>query len=221
MTQRTTHPLVSAYLEELDRLLAGIDPGDRAEVLTGVREHLDSALDGRGQVGDDDVREALAELGPPQAVAEEAYAGRPTPAPTAPPRVAAMRRPWVPVVVALLTAVGLLVVLLVPSAAAGVVSSTSVDSSGVVVETAELSGSPLLTRRASARAATAAAARPTGEPAAWPAVRPRRALSGGGVEELEHVLVLLAGGARHAELAGPVAGRVGVEWPGLRDLRRL
>lgn len=143
MTQHTTHPLVSAYLEELDRLLAGIDPGDRAEVLTGVREHLDSALDGRGEVGDDDVREALAELGPPQAVADEAYAGRPAHAPTSPRRVAAMSRPWVPVVVALLTAVGLLVVLLVAGAASGVVSSTSVDSSGVVVETAELSGSPL------------------------------------------------------------------------------
>ena len=30
----------------LDRLLAGIDPGDRAEVMSGVREHLDTALPG-------------------------------------------------------------------------------------------------------------------------------------------------------------------------------
>lgn len=34
----TTHPLVTAYLDELDRLLAGIDPGDRAEVVSGVRD---------------------------------------------------------------------------------------------------------------------------------------------------------------------------------------
>jgi uncharacterized membrane protein len=144
MTQHTTHPLVSAYLEELDRLLAGIDPGDRAEVLSGVREHLDSALDGRGQVGDDDVREVLAELGPPQAVADEAYAGRPVHAPRALQRVGALSRSWVPVVVALLTSVGLLLVVLVAGTAASVVSSTSANSSGVVVETAELSGSPLM-----------------------------------------------------------------------------
>ena len=61
----------------LNRLLAGIDPGDRAEVMSGVREHLDTALPGSDPVTDDDVRAALAELGPPHAVADEAYAGRP------------------------------------------------------------------------------------------------------------------------------------------------
>lgn len=141
MTQHTTHPLVAAYLEELERLLAGIDPGDRAEVMSGVREHLDSALGAHGPVGDDDVREALLELGPPQAVADEAYAGRPAYAPTSPPRVGALSRSWVPVVVAIVTAVGLLLVILVAGTAGGVSSSTSMDSSGRVVETSELSGS--------------------------------------------------------------------------------
>ena len=73
----TTHPLVASYLEDLDQLLAGIDPGDRAEVMAGVREHLDTALPGSDPVTDDDVRAALTELGPPHAVADEAYAGRP------------------------------------------------------------------------------------------------------------------------------------------------
>lgn len=148
MSQSTTHPLAAAYLEELDRLLAGIDPGERAEVMSGVREHLEGALATHDPVDEDAVREALAELGPPQAVADEAYAGRPAYAPSSPPRVGAMSRPWVPVVVAILTAVGLLLVVLVAGTAGGVTSSTSMDSSGHVVETSELSGalpwSPLL-----------------------------------------------------------------------------
>jgi uncharacterized membrane protein len=145
MSQSTTHPLVAAYLQELDRLLAGIDPGDRAEVMSGVREHLEGALGTHDQVDEDAVRAALAELGPPQAVADEAYAGRPAYVPTSTPRVGAMSRPWVPVTVAILTALGLLLVVLVAGTAAGVSSSTSTDSTGRVVETAaELSGSPLL-----------------------------------------------------------------------------
>jgi uncharacterized membrane protein len=143
MNQHTTHPLVAAYLEELERLLAGIDPGDRAEVLSGVREHLDGSLPGHGRAGDDEVRTALAELGPPQAVADEAYAGRPAHAPTAPPRVGALSRPWVPVVVAILTGIGLLVVLVVTGSIGGVVTSTSVDSSGAVVETTAVGASTL------------------------------------------------------------------------------
>ena len=75
MTPGTTHPLVAAYLEELDGLLAGIEPRERADVMLGVREHLDGALGATGGT-DQEVREALAELGPPQLVANEAYAGR-------------------------------------------------------------------------------------------------------------------------------------------------
>lgn len=143
MNQHTTHPLVAAYLDELDRLLAGIDPADREEVMAGVREHLDGALPGSGPVSDDEVREVLAELGPPQAVADEAYAGRPAHAANAPAPVGRLSRPWVPVVVAVLVAVGLLLVLLVTGSMGGVTTSTSVDSAGAVVETSELSGSPL------------------------------------------------------------------------------
>jgi uncharacterized membrane protein len=74
MTAPTTHPPATAYLRDLELLLHGVEPGERAEVLAGVREHLEGAV-GPG-ASDDDVRAALAELGPPQAIADEAYAGR-------------------------------------------------------------------------------------------------------------------------------------------------
>ena len=99
-TPPVTHPMVGAYLNELDRLLAGIDPGERAEVLSGVREHLVGALAGRTAVTDEDVRGVLAELGPPQAVADEAYAGRGTGAaptgtrPSSAPSAKAGAFPW-------------------------------------------------------------------------------------------------------------------------------
>lgn len=105
MTAETTHPLAAAYLRDLELLLHGIEAGERAEVLAGVREHLD-AVAGPAAT-DDDVRAALAELGPPQAIADEAYAGRPTTVVVAAPAPAAVRRPalsgtWVPVVVSVL-----------------------------------------------------------------------------------------------------------------------
>ncbi len=124
MTPGTTHPLVAAYLDELDRLLAGIEPRERADVMLGVREHLDGALGATGG-SDQEVREALAELGPPQLVADEAYAGRqPTTAAT-PGSAPVMARSWVPVVVAVLTAVALLMTILIVSSMGSVVSSSS------------------------------------------------------------------------------------------------
>lgn len=79
MSVPTTHPLVGAWLRDLELLLHGVDPGERAEVLAGVREHLDGSLP--ADAGDDEVRRVLADLGSPQSVADEAYAGRATPAP--------------------------------------------------------------------------------------------------------------------------------------------
>ena len=140
----TTHPLVASYLEELDRLLAGIDPGDRAEVMAGVREHLDTALPGIDPISDDDVRAALAELGPPHAVADEAYAGRPPAIPPPAPRVGPMSRVWVPILVVILQTIALLFVLIIIGgvSAASVVTTTV---NGVTdPESVELTGSPLL-----------------------------------------------------------------------------
>jgi uncharacterized membrane protein len=75
MSSHTTHPLTDAWLRDLELLLHGIEPGERAEVLAGVREHLDGSLP--SDAGDDDVRRVLADLGSPQSVADEAYADRP------------------------------------------------------------------------------------------------------------------------------------------------
>lgn len=82
MSAHTTRPLADAYLRDLERLLHGLDPGDREEVLAGVREHLDGRLG--TQPSAEAERAALTGLGPPQAIADEAYAGRPmAPAPPA------------------------------------------------------------------------------------------------------------------------------------------
>ncbi|MFW5469260.1 hypothetical protein ACOCJ4_04355 [Knoellia sp. CPCC 206435] len=44
MTTPVGHPLVDAYLRDLELLLDGVDPGERAEVLAGVHEHLEVSL---------------------------------------------------------------------------------------------------------------------------------------------------------------------------------
>jgi hypothetical protein len=98
MSSHTTHPLVDAWLRDLELLLHGIDPGERAEVLAGVHEHLDGSLP--SDANDDDVRRVLADLGSPQSVADEAYAGRPVPAsPTLGNQPPVMARAWVPIAV--------------------------------------------------------------------------------------------------------------------------
>lgn len=115
----TRHPLVVRYLDELERLLHGVDPVERTEVLDGVREHLEASLHGSAG-GDADVRAALEDIGPPQAVADEAYVGRPSgpvaaqapvhtaPATVAPPHVPTTSRSWVPPIVWILGALSLL-----------------------------------------------------------------------------------------------------------------
>lgn len=72
-----THPLVTDYLDRLSTLLDDLDPGDRAEILDGVREHLDAALASHAAAGDDGVRAVLDELGTPDDVAREAHADLP------------------------------------------------------------------------------------------------------------------------------------------------
>ena len=131
MTADTTHPLAAAYLRDLELLLHGIEPGERAEVLAGVREHL-AAVAGPGAT-DDEVRAALAELGPPQAIADEAYAGRPAVVVLA-GAPAAARRPalsgtWVPVVVGVLLGLCLLWVLFLGATLPALAAETPPDDS--------------------------------------------------------------------------------------------
>lgn len=138
MTSTLTHPLVSAYLRDLELLLHGVEPGERAEVLAGVHEHLDVSLD--PGASDEDVRRSLAELGSPQSVADEAYAGRTGHAPTA-PSPGDVRRPplsqgWVPLVVGLLLGLALVFIVFYSAAVTtyGTSSSSSTDSAGNVVQ---------------------------------------------------------------------------------------
>lgn len=109
MTTPVAHPLVSAYLRDLELLLHGVEPGERAEVLGGVREHLDASL--VPGATDDDVRAVLAELGSPHSVADEAYAGRPAPALFAPSRP--RPSPWLAHVACFINGVGLALLTLV------------------------------------------------------------------------------------------------------------
>jgi len=138
MTSAVTHPLVSAYLHDLELLLHGVDPGERAEVLAGVHEHLDASL--APGVSDDEVRRSLAELGSPQSVADEAYAGRPAPAASSPPlertRPSLLSRGWVPVIVGLGLGLALLFILFISVAGSGYGTSStdSTDSAGNVIQ---------------------------------------------------------------------------------------
>jgi hypothetical protein len=121
----TVHPLVAHFLDELDNLLRGIEPVERAEVMEGVREHIETALTGTDRT-EADVRVALAEVGPATAVADEAYAGRPLPEPA--PKTPATSRTWLPAVVAAFEGLVLLMIV-------SVAGSTATVSSGSVTAT--------------------------------------------------------------------------------------
>ncbi len=71
-----THPPVVAYLDRLERLLDGASPETRAEVMAGVREHLEARL--ATDAGPDEVRSVLSELGTPEQITDEAYPPAPT-----------------------------------------------------------------------------------------------------------------------------------------------
>lgn len=126
----TQHSLVSTYLDDLTRALADLDPADRAEVLAGVREHIDAGLAARGGATDSDMRAVLAEVGTPEAVAREAYStGQYAERPAAlPARPRWSDRPWVPVAVALLQVIALLG-LVVTTLGAGIYVTTEVTGS--------------------------------------------------------------------------------------------
>jgi len=118
----TVHPLVARYLLDLDVLLEGIEPVERAEVVEGVREHIETSLSHTDR-NDSDVRAALDEVGPATAVAEEAWTGRTSPVPS--PRPPGTSRAWLPFTVAGFEAVALLVVVIVVGGSVGVSSGST------------------------------------------------------------------------------------------------
>ncbi|UFU02362.1 hypothetical protein LQF12_12755 [Ruania suaedae] len=75
MTEATQR--LARYQDDLARLLAALEPVERAGVLDGVREHIDAALaEVPGEPGEADANRILSELGSPGQVAEAALAER-------------------------------------------------------------------------------------------------------------------------------------------------
>ncbi|WP_109474625.1 HAAS signaling domain-containing protein [Ornithinimicrobium cavernae] len=144
----TQHRLVSTYLDDLARMLADLPPEDRAEVLAGVREHIDAALAERPGA-ETDVQSVLAELGPPDLVAREAYESGQyavrSPHPSPPVRRPIADRGWVPVTVAVLQVLAVVIVLLtVGGTAAFMVEATSTSDGAEVVTTNSYGGGALV-----------------------------------------------------------------------------
>lgn len=117
-----THPLVVAYLADLDRALAGTDPQERTDTLTSIREHIDDALDGAEQ-DTATTMAVLASLGPVERIAATA-----TPASHAAPPTAADHgsRPWLPVVLLGCAIIAFILVFAVPWVATTVAVATLV-----------------------------------------------------------------------------------------------
>lgn len=112
----STADRTTTYLDDLARMLTGLDPVERADVLDGVRDHLSAALADLGrEPTETDVDRVLAELGSPADVAAAALADRPGAlTPASRPVLAAA---WVPPVATGLIFLGALFgVLLVPVA---------------------------------------------------------------------------------------------------------
>jgi len=73
------HPMVEAYLADLDRALSASDPREHAETMSAVREHLTDAI--APDATTEQVRRALDELGPVEAIAASTTQSTPTPTP--------------------------------------------------------------------------------------------------------------------------------------------
>jgi hypothetical protein len=71
------HPMVEAYLADLDRALSGSDPREHAETMSAVREHLTDAVPPDATA--EQVRQALDELGPVETIAASTTQSTPSP----------------------------------------------------------------------------------------------------------------------------------------------
>ncbi|HKE50490.1 MAG TPA: hypothetical protein VKE25_03170 [Actinomycetes bacterium] len=79
MTMPDTHrqPLVADYLSRLDAAAYQLPADQRAELVDGIREHLDSALTGVDPADDVQVRAVLDRLGAPEEIVAAALEGAP------------------------------------------------------------------------------------------------------------------------------------------------
>jgi HAAS domain-containing protein len=96
---------IDRYLEALERAMAAAPPDERAEVVAGVREHIDAALADLTEPTDADVDAVLHQLGDPVTIATTASGRDPAPA-AGVGDAGPLTRDWLPIVVVLLMAVG-------------------------------------------------------------------------------------------------------------------
>lgn len=75
----TSHPLVVAYLDDLERALAPADGQERRDTIASVTEHLTDALGGDAEPTTEQVQAALADLGPVDQIAAGATPASATP----------------------------------------------------------------------------------------------------------------------------------------------
>lgn len=121
MNSTRRRPAVERYLDELDEALRDMRADDRAEIVAGVREHIEASL-GDDDVDDGRIRRVLADVGDPLAIAAahgegEGGAQRPDEFGRASSRVPMLERDWVPAATVLAFLLGgLLFWLLVPIA---------------------------------------------------------------------------------------------------------
>lgn len=71
------HPMVEAYLADLDRALSGSDHREHAETMSAVREHLTDAVSPDATA--EQIRQALDELGPVETIAASMTQSTPSP----------------------------------------------------------------------------------------------------------------------------------------------
>lgn len=96
----TAERMIDAYLGDLERALSGLEPDERDEVVTSVREHIDAAIrDAGGQVTADNVEAVLRDLGPVEQIARDADAPMGDRTPSDEPQ----REGWLLVALALLS----------------------------------------------------------------------------------------------------------------------
>lgn len=81
-----TMPLVADYLDRLDAAADRLPPDQRAELVEGIREHLDSALAGVDPADEAQVRAALDRLGAPEEIVAAAVEVEPRRSQTTQPR---------------------------------------------------------------------------------------------------------------------------------------
>ncbi len=95
---------VRNYLDDLGRMLDGVEPGERREVLADVREHIDAALaqeaasQASAELDEHAVRAVLSRIGAPASIAADAFAGLDLPSSVvmAPERESFLSRSWLP-----------------------------------------------------------------------------------------------------------------------------